>query len=237
MVRCQALCFAAIYLALGGVPLGAQRSELPVAGKGDRKIENRESPDSSVFTLPLGNFRDRYECAGRPHFLGVIVPLDNSCELEREEGDPTVNGKGVSGDQKSVIESAFLSVYQEAGATLTFMDEAEYRRNEWERPSRLFLLPTYSSDHFWRGKGDLMIEVAVGFRSELPSRWEMVVLLYDIRVFGGLIFCVNSNELYGFTNKSDHRRDHGAANLRSVSRRLARYLLQHARLPTFDYRY
>jgi hypothetical protein len=219
-----------------------------ICAQGNGKVESKKAEvnsggednaqaDSSMVTSPLGSFKARYERAGRPHFLCVIVSMYDEVWKGDEDTDNMGRGGELSRDQVEVIRSAFTSVYQAAGAKITFMgrDEGWMSNRQW--PSRFFLLPTYNLNNFWREKGDMVVEVSAAYRAEPPSRWEMVALLYDVRRFGGLLFCVNSNELFGYMSRTPPKEAKGAGNLRTVSRRLANYLLQQVRLPAFDYPY
>ncbi len=219
-------------------------NSMPVYAQGNQHAEVKKTNtntggvndpvvDSTSMTLAPGSFKMRYERAGRPHFLGVIVPMYGEVWAGDDEG----GGGKLSDEQVEVIRSVFASIYKEAGAKITFMSGAEQWLKERQWPSRFFLLPVYRLNNFWREKGDMVVEIAAAYRSEAPSRWEMVALLYDVRMFGGLLFSANSNELFGFMSRTPPEQARGATNLRTVSRRVANYLLRQARLPAFDYLY
>jgi hypothetical protein len=208
------------------------QQNVPQKPKTDSERLNDSAADLMGMTLPLGSFKERYERAGRPHFLGMIVPMYG--EVWAEDEGKEMN---LSQEQIEIIRAAFASVYKEAGAKITFLNEAEPWIQERQWPSRFFLQPVYHLNNFWRAKGDMVVEITAAYRSEVPSRWEMVALLYDVRTFGGLLFSAHSNELYGFLNRTPPKQALGAKNLRTVSRRVANYLLQRARLPAFDYSY
>jgi hypothetical protein len=189
--------------------------------------------DATGVGVVPGSFRERYNRAGQPHFLGVIVPWFE----EIWEGDSEGNGERLSKEQIEIIQSAFASVCNEAGAKITFASGRESWMQEKLWPSRFFLQPQYAARNFWRADADMVVEVAAAYRAETPSRWEMVALLYDVGRFGGLLFSANSNELFGFVSQRSPEQVRGVRNLRTVSRRVANYLLQRARLPAFDYPY
>ncbi|MCS7063352.1 MAG: hypothetical protein NZM04_04795 [Methylacidiphilales bacterium] len=223
-------------------------------GSESRRVAGPEPSVNGAETLSnLGSFRARYEQAGRPKIVGLVVPYYDELwggkfigEGEEREvyfkADAQEDGVGLDGgrlteEQIRVIEEAFELVFKNAGVEIVFVSFSKIQSTGRSWPSRDLLYPRYGEGNRWRELGDMIIEIGAAFRKETPSRWEVVALLYDVRRNGVLVFSVNSNEILGFTNRQPPRRVEGVTNLRTVCRRAASYLIQGVKLPAFDYLY